>query len=61
MTVEISDQVKKQIFQMISTPGTEIEDIVKAVNLDYDTIMKVLSDEYLRSNLDQGRRLCCRF
>jgi len=61
MTVEISDKIKKQIFEMISTPGTEIEDIVKAVNLDYDSIMKVLSDEYLKSNLDHGRRLCCRF
>jgi predicted transcriptional regulator len=61
MTVEISNDIKKQIFKMISTPGIEIEDIVKEVNLDYETIMKVLSDEYLKSNLDQGRRLCCRF
>jgi hypothetical protein len=61
MTVEISNEVKKQIFKMISTPGIEIEDIVNKLNLDYDTIMKVLSDEYLKSNLDHGRRLCCRF
>jgi predicted transcriptional regulator len=61
MTVEISNDIKKQIFKMISTPGIEIEDIVKEVNLDYETIMKVLSDEYLKSNLNHGRRLCCRF
>jgi hypothetical protein len=61
MTEEISEEIKKQIFELISTPGIEIEDIAKKLNLDYDKIMKILSDEYLRHNLDYGRRLCCRF
>ncbi len=61
MTEEISEEIKKQIFELISTPGVEIEDIVKKLNLDYDKIMEILSDEYLRHDLDYGRRLCCRF
>ena len=59
--IEISDSTKKEIFKLISTPGIEIEDIVKKVSLDYDTIMELLTDEYLRNNFDYGRRLCCRF
>lgn len=58
---EVSDEIKKKIFKMISTIGVEIEDIVKEVNLDYDIVMKILENEYLRNNLDFGRRLCCRF
>jgi len=61
MSSEISEQVKKEIFELISTPGIEIEDIAKKVNLDYDTVMKILSEEYLRTDLNHGRRLCCRF
>ncbi|MFX1315918.1 MAG: hypothetical protein ACFE9T_08650 [Promethearchaeota archaeon] len=61
MISDINEETKKEIFRLISIPGIEIEDIVKRVNLDYDTIMKVLSDEYLKYNLDYGRRLCCRF
>jgi len=61
MTEEVSEEVKKQIFKLISTPGVQIEDIVEKVNLDYDKVMNILEDEYLRHNLDYGRRLCCRF
>jgi predicted transcriptional regulator len=61
MSSEVSEQVKKEIFKLISTPGIEIEDIAKKVNLDYDTIIKILTDEYLRTDLNYGRRLCCRF
>ncbi|MFX1489027.1 MAG: hypothetical protein ACFFBI_07760 [Promethearchaeota archaeon] len=61
MDTEISEQTKKEILKLISTPGIEIEDIVKNVNLDYDSIMNFLSEEYLKHNLDYGRRLCCRF
>ncbi|MFX1393408.1 MAG: hypothetical protein ACFFAH_07525 [Promethearchaeota archaeon] len=61
MTEEVSDDVKKEIFKLISTPGVEIEEIVEKVNLDYDKVMKILSDEYLKHNLNYGRRLCCRF
>jgi len=43
MTEEISEEVKNEIFRLVSTPGVEIE------------------DEYLKHNLDYGRRLCCRF
>ncbi|MFX1239238.1 MAG: hypothetical protein ACFFAH_13100 [Promethearchaeota archaeon] len=61
MTEEVSEDVKKEIFKLISTPGVEIEEIVEKVNLDYDKVMKILSDEYLKHNLNYGRRLCCRF
>ncbi|UCD02139.1 MAG: hypothetical protein JSV23_03755 [Promethearchaeota archaeon] len=61
MNSEVSEEVKKQIFDLISTPGIEIEDIIKKVDLDHDTILNILSEEYFRCNLDHGRRLCCRF
>lgn len=61
MTVEVSEEVKKEIFKLIATPGIEIEDIVKKTKLDSETILNILSEEYLRCNLDHGRRLCCRF
>lgn len=61
MTEEISEDVKKEIFKLISTPGVDIEEIVEKVNLDYNKVMKFLSDEYLKHNLNYGRRLCCRF
>ena len=61
MSEEVSEDVKKEIFKMICQPGTEIEDISKRLNLDDDKVRQILSDEYLKSNLDHGRRLCCRF
>ena len=67
MIEDISDKVKKEIFNLVSTPGVEIEDIPEKINhqyktnLNYEKVMEILSDEYLRHNLDHGRRLCCRF
>ena len=67
MTDEISEEVKKEIFRLIKIPGIEVHDIPDQVNnkyqtkLDTEKIMDILSDEYLKYNLDQGRRLCCRF
>ena len=67
MTEEISEEIKNEIFRLVSTPGVEIEDIPDRVNkvfkieLNYDKVMEILSDEYLKHNLDYGRRLCCRF
>jgi predicted transcriptional regulator len=61
MTEEISENIKKEIFKLVSTPGVEIEEIAKKLNLDYDRVMKILADEYLKHNLDYGRRMCCRF
>ena len=60
MTVEITEEIKKKICQLISTPGNDIEEIAKKVNLDYDTVKEILSEEYYRCNLEYGRRLCCR-
>ncbi len=57
----LSEETKEEILKLISTPGIEVEDIVSKVNLDFDTIMEFLSDEYLKHNLDYGRRICCRF
>ena len=61
MNLEISEEVKNEILKLISTPGVEIEDIVEKVKLDYDTITRILGDEYLKEDLSFGRRLCCRF
>ena len=61
MSDDVSEDVKKEIFRLISQPGIEIEDIVKCVNLDYDKIIEILTNEYSRNDLDHGRRLCCRF
>ncbi len=67
MTEQISKEVKKEIFRLVSTPGVEIEDIpdrvyeVFKIELNYEEVMEFLSDEYLKHNLDYGRRLCCRF
>ncbi|MFX1434629.1 MAG: hypothetical protein ACFFB1_12705 [Promethearchaeota archaeon] len=64
---QISEEIKKEIFRLIAIPGIDVEDIVKELNnnfntnLDYEQIMQILSDEYLKNNLDYGRRLCCRF
>ncbi|MFW9940207.1 MAG: hypothetical protein ACFFFT_04150 [Candidatus Thorarchaeota archaeon] len=59
--MEVSEEIKKEILKLISTPGIEVEDIVEMVNLDHDTIMNFLSEEYLKHNLEYGRRICCRF
>jgi hypothetical protein len=61
MSLEVSEEVKKKICELISTPGIEIEEIAKKVNLDYDTVIEILSDEFFKHNFDHGRRLCCRF
>ncbi len=61
METLISEESKKEILKLISTPGIEIEDIVKKVKLDYDIIMSFLSDEFLKHNFEFGRRICCRF
>jgi len=61
MVEEVTEDIKKEIFKLISTPGIEIQDIATKLNIDYDRVMKILSDEYLKHNLDYGRRMCCRF
>ncbi|MHA1985563.1 MAG: hypothetical protein ACW98D_02890 [Promethearchaeota archaeon] len=61
METVVSEESKKEILKLISTPGIEIDDIVKKVKIDYDIIMNFLSDEFLKHNLDYGRRICCRF
>lgn len=59
-TKDLSEELKLKIFKLISTPGLEIEDIAEKLNLEPDTLMKILSEEYCKYDLDQGRRLCCR-
>ena len=67
MTEDISEEVKKEIFRLVCTPGMEIGDIPEIINkdyniqLDYEKVMKILNNEYMKHNLDFGRRLCCRF
>ena len=67
MTEDISEEVKKEIFRLVCIPGIEIEHIPEKVNkdyntqLDYEKVMEILSNEYLKHDLDYGRRLCCRF
>ena len=61
METVVSEESKKEILKLISTPGVEIEDIVKKVGLDYNLVMNFLSDEFLKHNFEYGRRICCRF
>lgn len=61
MEIEVSEDARREILKLISTPGVEIEDIVKEVKLDYNIIMNFLSDEFLKHNFDFGRRICCRY
>ena len=61
METEVSEEAKKEILKLISTPGVEIEEIMNKVDLGYDIIMNFLSDEFLKYNLEYGRRICCRF
>ena len=67
MLNSISEEMKEEIFRLISTPGIDVEDIPIQINqkfksdLNQETVMKILSDEYMKYNLDFGRRLCCRF
>ena len=67
MIEEISELVKKEILRLIAIPGIEVKDIPTKINSKYNTqlntedVMEILSDEYFKTNLDYGRRLCCRF
>ena len=61
MNSEISEEMVNEILKLISIPGIDIEDIEERVNLDCDTILKILEEEYLKKDLNYGRRLCCRF
>ena len=57
---ELSEDIKKKIFELITVPGIEIKEISETLNIDYDTVMEILCNEYFKHNLDHGRRLCCR-
>ncbi|MFO7797326.1 MAG: hypothetical protein ACQERB_09440 [Promethearchaeati archaeon] len=59
--IEVNEETKKTILELITIPGMDIEDIAKKLNLDYQTVHEILSEEYLKNNLDYGRRLCCRW
>ena len=67
MLNSISEEIKEEIFRLISTPGIEVEDIPIQINqkfnsdLNQETVMKILADEYMKYDLNYGRRLCCRF
>ena len=67
MLNSISEEIKEEIFRLISIPGIEVEDIPIQINqkfnsdLDHETVMKILTDEYMKYDLNYGRRLCCRF
>ena len=67
MVKEIEDHVKQEIFNLVCKPQIQIEDIPKIINgkyntdYDYETVLKILTDEYLKHDLNYGRRLCCRF
>ena len=61
MSLEVSEETKKKICELISIPGIEIDQIADQVSLDYDTVLNILSEEFFKHNFDHGRRLCCRF
>ncbi|MFX1455791.1 MAG: hypothetical protein ACFFDB_10495 [Promethearchaeota archaeon] len=57
----MSEEIKKEILLLIATPGVQIEEIAKIVKIDYIKIMDFLSDEFLKYDLNYGRRICCRY
>ncbi|MFW9895865.1 MAG: hypothetical protein ACFFD7_08680 [Candidatus Thorarchaeota archaeon] len=57
----MSEEIKKEILLLISAPGVQIEEIAKIVKIDYNKIMDFLSDEFLKYDLNYGRRICCRY
>lgn len=59
--MEVTDKIKKEIFELITIPGMEIKDISKKLHIEYDKVMELLSEEYLKYDLGKGRRMCCRF
>jgi len=67
MTDSVSEEIREEIFRLISTPGIEVEDIPTQINqkfnsnLSQEKVMKILADEYMKYDLNYGRRLCCRF
>jgi hypothetical protein len=61
MEEKLSQEIKEEILKLISTPGVEIKDIAIRVKTDYDSVIEFLSEQYLKHDLDYGRRLCCRF
>lgn len=67
MVQAISTEMKMEIFKLMSTPGIEVNDVPAMINhkfgsnLSYETLMEFLTDEYLKHDLNHGRRLCCRF
>lgn len=61
METELSEEIKKEILLLIATPGVQIEEIAKIVKIDYIKIMDFLSDEFLKYDLNYGRRICCRY
>jgi len=67
MVQEISTEMKSEIFKLMSTPGIEVNEVPDIVNhkfgsnLSYENLMEFLADEYLKHDLNYGRRLCCRF
>jgi len=58
---DISEELKSKILQLISIPGLDTEEIATKLNIEHDKIIEVLAEEYCKYDLDQGRRLCCRF
>lgn len=61
MTQQIDEKTKEQVLKLLSVPGMEIEEIAKLVNIEHETLMAFLSDEYFKHDLNQGRRMCCRY
>ncbi len=60
MSIEVDEATKQLILKMINSPGVEIDDIAKQFKLDREKVLEILADEYLRYDLNSGRRLCCK-
>ena len=66
MKQQISTEMKAEIYKLMCTPGIEVDEVPILINrkfgsnLNYDTLMEYLSEEYYRCDLDHGRKLCCR-
>ena len=58
--LDVSEEIKQEIFKLICIPGMEIEEIARKLNLDHKMVSKILADECMKYDLNHGRRLCCK-
>jgi hypothetical protein len=66
MEYEKIEEITKEICKLICIPGIEMTEIPDKINsmfhtdLSYEEVLDLLSTEYMKNDLNHGRRLCCK-